>query len=858
MPGPGGPIGPGGPGAPRPPMRPGGPVRPGGFNPVGPQRPPDRPTDHIAPVPDPAYRREPDLLTHRDDDYLQDSEIRPYDDEPDEYTDVDAKRRKRRSAWRWVRRAMYVLIFLGITGPIIAFYVIYQNVTVPDPQTVAFGQAQPVTIFYADGSIMDKITTGARTFVKPDAIPINVRHAVEAAEDETFETNNGFDIKAIARTVFNQVTGGTGGGSTITQEYIKVATGNNQHSLSRKVNEAVEAYKMTKTYPNKNDILAAYLNTVYFGRGANGIETAAHTYYNEAAANLTPEQAALLAGMIQLPGEANDPAYQLKRFTYVWGRMDFNHWITDAQFQAGKFPTPIPPAGDQSIPWDRQLIVNQVEAELATDGWGMDSLKSHGAQIYTTIEPTAMTDAENSIAARLATDSQFTNGQPIVLHGKTVTNNGKPVSPTNPAVKGTETAALVSINPSNGEIVAYYGGNNKAVTQLNMADTPHQAGSSFKPYVLAAGLEYMPDKIGLNAVYDPSSPQTIENYTVHNADGDSCPNPCTVKDAMTNSINTVFYMMGSQVGSTKVRDAALQAGIPATEKDIHGVQRPSLATLDPTTGKIQVVQGGIAIGQYEVRPIDQAQGYATFANGGMYIPAHFVRKVTDNTGITLFQFSTAPKPAFGNDATTSAGIAHTVADSMTDVAKGSNFALTKNRPADAKTGTQNYVSNDNVNLNYNSNAWTIGFTPQIVTAVWFGHYDNPGPLFGTGNNPDPGPKTAYNVFGREEPGQIWKTYMDSYLNNQPVQQFPTSPQDIGGDWDFVHNVDASSEVIPTTTVPPTTNPTGGPPTPTSNPTGGPPTNTTDPTTKHHGPPPTSPICNPIISPCGGGGNPPGP
>ena len=631
-------FGPGGPGGPGGPPRPGGPVRPGapGFQ-QGP--PPERATDHMPPVPDPStqYQREPDLLTHRDDDYLMapadyDDDYDDYGDEPDELTEAERKLVKRRKAWRWVRRAIYVLIFFGVTGPIAAFYGIYQNVTVPDPQTVALGQAQPVTIYYADGSVMDKITTNARIFIKANEIPVNVRHAVEAAEDETFETNNGFDMKAIMRTAFNQLTGGTGGGSTITQEYIKVATGNNQHSITRKVNEAVEAYKMTKTYTNKDDILAAYLNTVYFGEGANGIETAAQTYFGVHAAQLTPEQAALLAGLIQLPGDATDPAYQHKRFTYVWGRMSANHWITPAQYDAGKFPTPLPEqSGNTSIPWDRQLIVNQVMKELSTNGWESDALKTHGAQIYTTIDPKAMTDAENSITQKLSTDTPFTDGQPIVLKGKTVTPDGKPVGTQigtdshgkpilDTAINGTETAALVSVNPSTGEILAYYGGNDPKKTQIDMANTPHQAGSSFKPYVLAAGLEYQPDKIGLNSVFDPTA-RKIEGQFVNNADGDQCPAPCTVKDAMTNSINVVFYAMGAQVGQDKVRTAAFQAGIARTHNGL-----PTLANLD-AKGNAVGVDGGIAIGQYEVRPIDQVQGYSTFANNGMYIPAHFVRKV---------------------------------------------------------------------------------------------------------------------------------------------------------------------------------------------------------------------------------------
>jgi membrane peptidoglycan carboxypeptidase len=706
-----------------------------------------------------------------------------------------------------VRRTLYVLIILGVTSPIAAFYIIYQNVTVPDPQTVAFNESQPVTIYYADGSVMTKLTTGTRIFLKPDAIPTNVRHAVEAAEDETFETNNGFDVKAIVRSAYNQVTGGTGGGSTITQEYIKKATGNDQHTLTRKITEAAEAYKMTKTYTNKNDILAAYLNIVYFGKGAYGIESAARAYFGVPAAQLTPEQAALLAGMIQLPSRSNDIEYMQKRFSYVWGRMATNHWISPAQFTAGKFPTPrsADDASQGKLPWDRQLIENQVLNELDNAGWSEQQLKSQGAQIYTTIQPNAQGDAENAVSSRLASDAKFTDGGGMVVDGQPITDNGKPVSPTNPQVKNTETAALVSINPSNGEIIAYYGGNNPKATQLDMANTAHQAGSSFKPYVFTAGLEKDPDKIGINSVFDPADKQVIEGTLVHNADGDTCPDPCTVKDAMTNSINTIFYKMGAIVGSPAVQQAAFQAGISKTQV-IGGKRVPALATLYPGSTKVKQIEGGIAIGQYPVRPLDQAQGYATFANNGMYIQAHFVRKVTDiSRQHLLYQFNGAPKPAFDADPTKSAQIAKTVSDAMSDVASSSHYALANGRPADSKTGTQNYVAPDGTNNSWNSDAWTVGFTPSVVTAVWFGHYDRPGPIFGSGNNPGAGKSHNYSVFGRMEPGQIWKTYMDSYLANQPIQQFPTTPDDITGDYNFVTSGSVTTPPPPNTdTTTPTT------------------------------------------------------
>jgi membrane peptidoglycan carboxypeptidase len=230
----------------------------------------------------------------------------------------------------------------------------------------------------------------------------------------------------------------------------------------------------------------------------------------------------------------------------------------------------------------------------------------------------------------------------------------------------------------------------------------------------------------------------------------------------------------------------------------------------------------------------------------MYIKSHFVKKVTDNAGQSLYQFSTPPTPAFGSDPTTSARIARTVSDSMNNVAQNSGFSLSNGRPADAKTGTQDFsLATSKAGTNYNSQAWTIGYTPQLVTAVWFGHYDKPGPIFGRGNGGGGG---TYNVFGRMEPGSIWKTYMDTYLANQPAQQFPTAPPEIGGSWDFVNNVDASTENTPNTTA---AQPPPNQPQPTSDQPTQPPTDTT---TKRHGPPPpTTTVCNPIIQPCTGGG-----
>jgi membrane peptidoglycan carboxypeptidase len=675
-----------------------------------------------------------------------------------------ARRRKR--MWRRIRRTLYCVFGLGVLGPMVAFVVAYFMVSVPDPNALAVSENQPVTLYYADGSTMSTQSGAANhQLVTWDQIPATMKNAQMAAEDETFMTNSGFDLNAILRTAWNQASGGSGGGSTIGQQYVKNATGNNQATLSRKALEVVESYKMTRTY-SKQDILTAYLNTVYFGRGAYGIQSAAHAFYNEDVSKLTSEQAALLAGMVQAPSSANNVAYEQKRYTYVMGRLLANHWISQAEFDSAQFPTPVPESGNNSGsgPADRKYIVSEAYAELAQLGYSEQSLTTSGAKIYTTIQPNAQNAAEQAETKIIAADKAYPD----------------------------EGSALVSANPTSGEIMAYYGGDGS--TSYDLATTPQQPGSSFKPYVLAAGLRANPQQIGLNSIYNGSDNQTIDGQLVHNSDGEGSPS-ITVKDAMTQSVNTVFYQMGAQVGVDTVRQAGWDAGIPKTITPSLGTPFDSLQNDDPATGKGSgSTDLGISIGQYAVRPLDQAQGYATFAAGGMYVPLHIVAKVTDNSGNLLYQFSTAPKPAFSSDSTTNAAIAATVTQSMTSVASSSGDGLAGGRPNASKTGTAQFGL-----TGHNSEAWMVGYTPQVVTSVWFGNVKQPTAIYGNYQNTK-GPAHGYDVYGREEPGYIWQAYMDSYLQGQPVQPFPNG-QVITG--------------VPTSSSAPPPPPTSDTPTPTT-------------------------------------------
>ena len=786
--GPGGPNG-GGPGGPSRSGRPAGPFEPS--------------TENLPPVSQQqSYGREPDLLTHRDDDHATEwaNAAAGYDDRDRRgdsrydsgygsgiggpLSDEDRKTILKQKIFRRSRRTLYVLVGLGIIAPIVGFFIMYQIVSVPNPTTVAAQLNQPITIYYADNSVMDTIGQGktGHLLIQPSDLP-NLQpivRAVEAAEDSTFDTNNGVDLKAILRTVKNQALGGSGGASTITQEYIKQALYPGvlgSQPVSAKIKEIVGAYKMSRTV-DKPDIMSAYLNIVYFGRNAYGIGAAAKIFFNESSpTQLTDPQAALLAGLIQSPGRANSTTYQHQRFTYVMGQMATHGWLKPGE-QSDQLPALQPVSSDESnVSWDVHLIVQQVKSELTANNLDMSTLQREGAKVYTTIQPPAQKAAEDSIASVMSKDSAYTSGGPLMYQGKPVIVDGV-------QVKATEAAALVSIDPGTGGIIAYFGGDDPNANQIDMANTPHQPGSSFKPYVFASALQNDPQQEGLQTVYDGSNNLSFNGHVVHNSEGEGN-GPVSVKTAMTQSINTVFYAMGINTGVSKVRATAIEAGIPDSEENTAGSNPPTVKSLQDANG---VIEGGISIGQYPVRPRDQAQGYATLANYGNYIPSHFITKVVDQTGSTIYTFNTPPKPAFGDEATSNS-IAHTVIDSMTDVAASDKLALSQNRPVAAKTGTQGY--NDpktGLALNgYDSDAWMAGFTPGVVTAVWMGHYDRTAPIFGVSNNTEaPGSHTPYVVFGHDDPGLIWQTYMNKVVASTPPQQF-NSYTDITGTWNFSVN-----------------------------------------------------------------------
>jgi membrane peptidoglycan carboxypeptidase len=603
-----------------------------------------------------------------------------------------------------VRRTLYVVLGLSVLGPLLAFVIGWIVFDVPSADDANLTQV--ATFTYADGSPLATVRPDNvnRVTVTLDQVPEHVQRAVLSAEDRSFFSNPGFDVTGIARAFWNQLTGGSGGGSTITQQYIKVSTGQDDFSLWRKYKEFVLAAKISREQ-TKEEILENYLNVIYLGRGAYGVQAASQAYFGKGVEDLTVSEGAMLAGIIQSPSRwdpAKNPDRSVERWNFVLDGMVAQNWLSAGERAEQQFPDnwlPEAPSGGGIPGDDRGHIYNLAKAELEERGITEQEINTQGLTILTTIDPAQQQQAVDAVTSVM-------EGQPENLR-----------------------SALVSVDPRTGALLAYYGGPNGVGNDY--AQALRQPGSSFKPFVLAAALQG-PDGIGLGTTYDGSSPQEFPGgVTVRNSEGFDCAE-CTVQTAMTRSINTVFYQMALDVGPAAVIDAAHRAGIPA---DL-----------------LPEARGGIALGDQEVHPIDMASAFATFAANGMRYEPHLVVKVTASDGRVLYDRGTVP-----GEQVLPQDVARNVTESMRDVASSSGIGLAGGRDVAVKTGTVQHPTIPG----QNKDAWTVGYTPSIATAVWVGS-DASDPIQNAAGRP---------VFGRMLPGAVWQAYMNGALRGTPAEQF---------------------------------------------------------------------------------------
>ncbi|BBZ11386.1 transglycosylase domain-containing protein [Mycobacterium branderi] len=637
----------------------------------------------------------------------------------------------RRINWLWVRRGLYVAAVVLLLLPIVTFAMAYFIVDVPKPGDIRTNQVS--TILASDGTELAKIVPpeGNRVDVNINQVPVHVRRAVLAAEDRNFYSNPGFSLTGFARAVKNNIFGGdTQGGSTITQQYVKNALVGAQRAgvggLIRKAKELVVATKMSGQW-SKDDVLQAYLNIIYFGRGAYGISAAAKAYFDKPVEQLTVAEGALLAALIQRPSTL-DPAVDLDGAKERW------NWVLDGMVETGalapkdraaqQFPPTLPPdaaRAQNQTTGPNGLIERQVTKELL-DLFNIDeqTLNTQGLQVTTTIDMQAQRAAEKAV-------STYMDGQ-------------------DPDMR----AAVVSIDPHTGAVKAYYGGAD--ANGFDFAQAGLQTGSSFKVFALVAALE---QGIGLGYQVD-SSPLTVNGIKISNVEGESC-GTCNIAEALKRSLNTSYYrlMLKLKNGPEDVAQAAHQAGIATSF--------PGVSHTLSEDGQGGPPNNGIVLGQYQTRVIDMASAYATLAASGVYHQPHFVEKVVNSEGRVLFDAATQDN---SGEQRIDKAVADNVTSAMQPIAgysRGHNLA--GGRPSAAKTGTTQLGDTD-----ANKDAWMVGYTPSLSTAVWVGTVQGDQPLVNKWGGP---------VYGSGLPSDIWKATMDGALKGTNNESFP-KPTEIGG------------------------------------------------------------------------------
>ncbi|MDN5757839.1 MAG: penicillin-binding protein, partial [Tomitella sp.] len=610
-----------------------------------------------------------------------------------------------------------------VIGGAAAGGIYYWRVDVPSPGAVH--SPQTATIVADDGSTVLAEMGANRKDVDLQQIPPHVRDAVLAAEDRNFYSNPGFSISGFARAARDNIMGrdSAGGGSTITQQYVKNALVGSERTLWRKMKELVISSKMTNTW-SKDQILEAYLNTIYFGRGAYGVEAASEAFFGMPVEQLDVAQGAVLAEMIRSPSmldPESSPDAAEARWNYVLDGMVETGTLDPTARASMQFPEVIPADAakqkEDPAAGPNGLIKSQVLRELSDAGISEQEVNTGGLKITTTIDPKVQSSVVDAAQSNM-------QGEPDSLR-----------------------TAVVSVDPSTGAVRGYYGGDDGA--GYDFAAAPLQTGSTFKVFGLAALLN---QGRSLATTFN-SSPLTVNGIDINNVEGESC-GTCSIAEALKRSLNTSFYRMELSLdhGSQDVADMAHKAGIP---EHIPGVDGKTLQNEDGT------VNNGVVLGEYLVRPLDMASAVGTFATSGTHHDPYFVSKVVTSDGNVLLDRT----PDEGTRAMSDA-VADNVTSAMEPIAgysRGHNLA--GGRDSAAKTGTTQLGD-----TGANKDAWMVGFTPSLSTAVWIGDITGGKPL------------TNYSgskIYGSGLPSDIWKDAMDGALKGTDYESFPT-PDAIGG------------------------------------------------------------------------------
>ena len=637
--------------------------------------------------------------------------------------------------------------------------------TLSTPLQLHLAQA-PSVIVARDGSTL--YTIGNGQFVQPvklSQVPKMVINAVLDVEDHAFYIHGALDFKSIVRALVADASGSQGlqGGSTITQQLVKNAILTPQRTLSRKIHEAVLAYRLFGQL-SRDQILQDYLNTIYFGEGAYGIQAASLTYFQKPVWQIDPAQAALLAVLIEDPSGLN-PYYHPKtamfRRNLALTQMETYGDLTASEVvQYSK--EPLPTTVNRPTLTSPSGFVGEVEYRLlhdsnysflgGTPAERLASLEQGGYKIYTGLDPTMQSYAEQAVALRT------------------------------PNTQGKVSAALVSVDPTNGEIRSYVSGNPLGGAGgydvvSGRGGTGRQPGSTFKIFTLMAALQqgYSP-----NDTIDGTAPckfvipgVTQGTYVAHNAEPGL--GVVSLNKATADSINCAYIRLGVKVGLNNVVTMAHLLGVHTYIPAI-----PSMV-----------------IGSVDVTPLEMVSAYATIDDLGIYHRPIFVTKIENPSGSVVYRANEVGVRVLSPQL---CEVAISVFKQVIAYGTGTGAAI--GRPAAGKTGTTD---------NY-TDGWFDGFTPQLTTSVWMGDPSGAVPM-----RP---PLTPEDVFGGTYPASIWQYYMYHALAPYPALNFPPPPSCSITPGKFIVPIDSPGSITsPTTstTTPPSTTTTTSPSTATATP-----------------------------------------
>jgi membrane peptidoglycan carboxypeptidase len=672
---------------------------------------------------------------------------------------IDYPRRGRSGVRRFLPswRQLLALAALGVVALGATFAVLYSVIAVPKPNDQAL--AQSTIVYYSDKTELGRFGAANRTIVSFDQIPLTLRQAVMSAEDRQFYEHGGFSVTGIARAAWNDLAGGSvQGGSTITQQLVKNYYLTQSRTISRKVNEFIVSIKIEQQL-TKDQILTDYLNTIYFGRGAYGVQAAAASYFGVPASALTPSQAAVLASIIRSPG-GYSPEYHLAKLKARWAFVLDGEvkegWLTAAQRASAVFPPIRARASASATGGPAGYLTAYVQAELAARGYSDDDINTAGLRVYTTFDRKAEAAAVAAVAAE------------------------RPKKDATGVRVG-----LASVNPANGGIVAMYGGPDYGHPQYinDATQSIAQAGSTFKAFTLVAALE---NGISLDSVWNGRSGQTYTDVNgsktkpIPNEDGKSY-GQITLLQATEDSVNTVFVNVENQpeVGAAKVVDAARRAGVPDNVV-IDPVLSATLGVASPTA-------------------LDMASAYGTFASGGFQTSPTAIARIVGSNGGLLYDLSQSVKRNQTIDPSIVSQVDYALQKVVTDGTGTKARAV--GRPVAGKTGT----------TDSNLSAWFVGYTPQLSTAVVMFRTEPDGKTRASMN----GVGGIKRVNGGSFPASIWTSYMTKAVKGMPVEQFPTPLVTVPT---TSPSPTVSATPTPSSTPSPTSSPTASPsPTPSSTP-----------------------------------------